>query len=79
MLRLGREATGVGCALVITGTEVDVDVTDVEADREGVEMEGSGVGTEVDSVGVMVMRGAAVLLASRISVRRMCWSPPCRR
>ena len=68
MLRLGREATGVGCTLVIMGTEVDVDGTDVEADGEGVEMEGSGVGTGVDdSVGVVVMRGAAVSLASRIT------------
>jgi len=67
VLRLGREATGVGCTLVITGMEVDVDGTDVEADGEGVEMEGSGVGTGVDnSVGVVVTRGAAVSLVSRI-------------
>ena len=57
-----------GCTLVITGTEVDVDGTDVEVDGEGMEMEGLGVGTGVDdSVGVVVTRGAAVSLASRIT------------
>jgi len=77
MLRLGRKATGMGCTLVIMGMEVDVDGTDVEVDGEGVEMEGSGVGTGVDdSMGVVVTRGVAVSLASRITCSYDVLVPP---
>jgi len=77
MLHLGCKATGMGYTLVITGTEVDVDRTDVEADGEGMEMEGSGVGTGVDdSMGVVVTRGAAVLLVSRITCLYDVLVPP---
>ena len=60
------------------GTEVDVDRTDVEVDREGVGMEGLGVGRGVDGMGAMVVvtRGAAVSLASRITCSYDVLVPP---